>query len=223
MIDTNKTYQTNSCGTLKIIRYKNSTNVLVEFCVTGFRTTVAADRITRGTVKDYLHPTVYGKGYVGEGLYLPSINRNHTKQYSTWKGMLGRCYSEKKLIERPTYQGCSVSDEWLNFQVFAKWFDENYIEGFELDKDCIFKGNKVYNPQTCMFVSQLTNLQQAHSKHFIFLRPNKEIVKIYNLAEFCRNNDLTNGLMTLVHRGEAAHHKQWTKYYPKQEGNKCLP
>ena len=47
--------------------------------------------------------------------------------------------------------------EWHNFQVFAKWFDENYKEGFVLDKDILLKGNKIYSPDTCVFVPREIN------------------------------------------------------------------
>lgn len=59
---------------------------------------------------------------------------------------------------KPTYEGCTVCDEWLYFSNFKKWFDENYIEGFQLDKDIIIRGNKVYSPQTCCFVPKEINI-----------------------------------------------------------------
>jgi hypothetical protein len=75
--------------------------------------------------------------------------------------MLQRCYSKKYQEKEPTYVGCTVCDEWLNFQNFAKWYDENYyeVEGekMQLDKDILTKGNKIYNPENCIFVSQRIN------------------------------------------------------------------
>lgn len=53
--------------------------------------------------------------------------------------MLERCYSDKLYKRYPTYRVCSVTEEWYNFQNFAKWYDENYYEvddeKMELDKD----------------------------------------------------------------------------------------
>ena len=70
--------------------------------------------------------------------------------------MLGRCYNEYNLKRRPTYKGCEVCDEWLNFQNFAEWFDNNYYtidnEAVCLDKDILIKGNKTYSPEACVFV-----------------------------------------------------------------------
>lgn len=80
------------------------------------------------------------------------------KSYKTWDTMIRRCYSKYKQVENPTYIGCSVCEEWLTFSNFKRWFDENYIEGYELDKDILVKGNKVYSPETCCFVPKRLNL-----------------------------------------------------------------
>lgn len=75
----------------------------------------------------------------------------------TWMMMLKRCYRKKDLKKEPTYIGCSVCEEWLTFSNFAKWYEENYVEGYELDKDLIKKGNKVYSPETCCFIPHKIN------------------------------------------------------------------
>ena len=79
------------------------------------------------------------------------------KCYVLWKDMLSRCYNPQMLKRFPTYIGCCVCQEWLLFSNFKKWFDENYKEGYDLDKDIIVKGNKVYSPQTCAFVPHKLN------------------------------------------------------------------
>lgn len=71
--------------------------------------------------------------------------------------MLSRCYSAGKSQKWPSYDGCSVCDEWLIFSNFRKWFDENYVEGYALDKDIITKGNRMYSPETCCFVPARIN------------------------------------------------------------------
>lgn len=43
-------------------------------------------------------------------------------------------------------------DEWLSFSVFAKWFKIAYVEGYHLDKDLLFKCNKIYSPDTTIFI-----------------------------------------------------------------------
>lgn len=77
--------------------------------------------------------------------------------YRAWVDMLGRCYSAKYQECRPTYAGCSVSDEWLTFSNFKDWMEKQKWEGMQLDKDLLFEGNKIYRPETCVFVTQMVN------------------------------------------------------------------
>ena len=111
--------------------------------------------------RDPYAPTVFGVGYHGVGIYAPSNNGVHTQASRMWKGMLNRCYNIKYLEKKPTYKGCEVCPEWHNFQNFAKWHEDNYyeIEGQEmhLDKDILTKGNRIYSPETCVFVPEAIN------------------------------------------------------------------
>lgn len=77
--------------------------------------------------------------------------------YQTWKAMLERCYSAKYQERKPTYIGCTVSDEWLTFSNFRKWMEKQDWEGKQLDKDLLFEGNKVYSAEACVFLTQTTN------------------------------------------------------------------
>lgn len=64
---------------------------------------------------------------------------------------------------QPTYVGVKVCDEWLDYQNFADWFDEQvrsgaYKSGWHLDKDVLSpKGGKVYSPDTCIFLPKDLN------------------------------------------------------------------
>ena len=78
--------------------------------------------------------------------------------HRTWKSMIERCYSIKFQDKNPTYEGCSVSEEWLTFSVFKNWMETQDWEDNQLDKDLLFEGNKVYSPETCVFVSGMVNL-----------------------------------------------------------------
>lgn len=80
------------------------------------------------------------------------------KSYEAWKGMLRRCYSESYQIKNPTYKNCAVSSEWLIYSNFKKFYDNNYKEECQLDKDILIRGNKIYSEQTCRFVPQYINL-----------------------------------------------------------------
>ena len=71
--------------------------------------------------------------------------------------MIGRCYSVKIQEHQPTYKGCTVSEDWLVFTNFRDWMMAQDWEGNQLDKDILFEGNKVYSPDTCVFVTQTVN------------------------------------------------------------------
>ena len=88
-----------------------------------------------------------------------------TPVYLTWKSMLARCYSEYTRKGNPAYEGCSVCEEWKYLSKFKEWFDQNHIDGYQLDKDILFPGNKVYSPETCCFVPQEINkLFKGHAR-----------------------------------------------------------
>ena len=86
-----------------------------------------------------------------------SISGRDIPSYTHWHSMLGRCYDPKCQAKYPTYIGCTVCQEWLLFSNFKKFYDENYKEGFVLDKDILKIGNKVYSPETCRFVPVYLN------------------------------------------------------------------
>lgn len=78
------------------------------------------------------------------------------KSYSKWRAMIARCTSETIKEKNLTYKDCEVCNEWLDYPNFQKWYEENYYEvedeQMHLDKDILIKGNKIYSPETCIFV-----------------------------------------------------------------------
>ena len=84
----------------------------------------------------------------------------------TWENLLLRCYGESEQKRHPTYAGCSVCEDWMTFSNFEKWFNENYRDGYELEKDIIIKGNKLYSPETACFVPRRINVLLTNRKRF---------------------------------------------------------
>lgn len=80
---------------------------------------------------------------------------------SRWHNMKNRCYQNAYHKNNPAYIGYDVCEEWLNFDSFKEWHIDNYykIDGcqMDLDKDILIKGNKLYSPDTCMFVPHEVN------------------------------------------------------------------
>lgn len=77
--------------------------------------------------------------------------------YSTWKSIIARCYSDRVLKKHPTYDGCSVSDEWIYFSNFYLWWKISNIPGWEIDKDLLKVGNKVYSSDNCIYIPKWLN------------------------------------------------------------------
>lgn len=78
---------------------------------------------------------------------------NMPKLKSVWLGMMNRCYSGKN----KSYAAVTVCEEWHNFITFAKWYIENNIDGWCLDKDLFSSSDKRYSPSTCCFIPRIIN------------------------------------------------------------------
>mgnify|MGYP002672898694 CR=1 FL=1 len=145
-----------------IVEYRNRIDIDVYFPEYNWTFKKAKyGNFKRGTITCPYEKRVYGEGYIGEGDYTAWKNGKITKCYNTWHHMLRRCYDEKYHERQPTYIGCKVSERFLNFQNFGDWDNDNYykVEGeiMCLDKDILVKHNKIYSPETCIYVPQTIN------------------------------------------------------------------
>lgn len=155
-----KTNYNNNGSKMTIVEYYNSNNIIVQF-ENGFKTKCTYGQFKSGYIKSPYDKTVYGVGYLGE--YNKEYNPlSSNVYYKKWHGMLQRCYSEAYQKGMQTYIGCSVIEEWHSFDNFTKWMTNNYYtidnELMCLDKDILNKGNRVYSPNSCIFVPERINL-----------------------------------------------------------------
>ena len=149
------------CGELAfIVEYVSSRDITVQFKKTGELVKTEYGAFVKGNVKSHFTPSVYGIGITGLESTVDE-NGELLSSYVCWKSMLQRCYSAKYQKKQPTYIDCRVCDDWLYYPNFKKWYNENYYEinnkTSQLDKDVLIKGNKVYSPETCIFVPQFIN------------------------------------------------------------------
>lgn len=122
--------------------------------------------LIRNNIRSAYAPIVNNIGYLGEGEY-----SRKDMAYRYWEGIIDRCYSPKDSETERLYGDCRVCDEWLNYQVFAKWFHEHYFEGASIDKDLLATGDKCYSPETCCMLpnhinSFLTNYQYNNTSGY---------------------------------------------------------
>lgn len=104
---------------------------------------------------------VYGVG-INDATYKVNTvvggKRVRCKFYTQWKNMMARCYGKSTHKRQPTYIQCSVHPEWHSFTRFRLWMSKQDWEGKHLDKDILFEDNKIYGPDTCVFVSIEVNM-----------------------------------------------------------------
>lgn len=154
----------NNKGTkMKIIVYRRRDDIDVQFLdENGY---IATHKtyfgFKLGQIKNPYDKTIYNIGCIGVGdhqIWDNDIKRN-SPVYDIWSAMIERCYVNKK--KYPAYCGIvTICDEWLIFQNFAKWYDENKYEcegRLHVDKDILHPGNKVYSPENCILLPQRIN------------------------------------------------------------------
>lgn len=155
----NKNDRTGEIRTMKngmkctIIRYGTKRDIDVQFEDSYTSYNVEYGNFKKGTIKNPYVTKVYGVGI---------LDKEADKEiYRRWMGMLKRCYSKNELKKCPTYVECSICEKWLLYSNFEKWYKKNYYEIeneiMELDKDILIKGNKIYSPETCLFVPHRIN------------------------------------------------------------------
>ena len=159
-----KVCKSKSSGDFKILKYNDSKNVEIQFINTGCETRAQLGNIRNGEVKDPYLPSVYGVGIAGTKYPSAIVGRN-TKEYALWNNMLKRCYSDKSKKKHPTYEGCEVSENFKYYEYFYEWCHKQIGFGadgngnsFQLDKDLLVKGNKVYSEDSCVFLPNEINL-----------------------------------------------------------------
>lgn len=143
-----------------IVEYVDARNITVQFKTTNELVKTDYGTFVKGNVKSHFTPSVFGVGIKGTE---PTVDENGEllNSYKCWSSMLNRCYSAKFQEKHPTYIDCRVCEEWLYYPNFKKWYEANYYDinskKSQLDKDILIKGNKMYSPDTCVFVPNFIN------------------------------------------------------------------
>ena len=214
-------------GDFKIVKYNDAYNVDVQFLNTGFETSVQLGSIKSGKVKDRYLPSVYGVGVLGTK-YPITINGVKTKEYKLWQSMLERCYSDSAYNkQRPTYIDCEVSDNFKSYEYFYEWC-HNQVgfsnKDWQLDKDLLIKGNKVYSETTCVFLPQevnslLVKRTASRGEHLIGVCWHKRDMAF--MARVSRNKGKQEHLGTFNTEIEAFNaYKQAKEDFVKEQANK---
>ena len=151
---------------MKISKYNSAGDIYVEFQDNYKSVIHAAYReFKNGKIKNPYYPDVYNVGVIGLK-YKAFENSKDVREYKIWHSILQRCYDTKTQTRQPTYAGCFVSERWKFYENFYEWVHEqnNYEKWnkneirWSLDKDIIFKGNKMYSSDTCCLIPEYVNV-----------------------------------------------------------------
>ena len=193
-------FVTNEGYNIQIIDYVDTKNVLIKFVDRPeIQIWSTMQNIKNGQVKNPLHKSVYNIGYYGIGNYTARKNGIKTEEYIKWFSMFVRCYDDKYQLRQPTYIGCSVSDDFCNFQNFAEWYSHYKYKckyPLEIDKDLLYEGNKIYSPKTCCLLPKEINSTLNSKRHdldtmkYLYEKYKMDVpyyirTELYNLTKEC--------------------------------------
>lgn len=106
--------------------------------------------------------------------------------YRAWSGMIYRGYSEILKARRPTYEKCSVKEDWRVFSKFLGWSLDNYVAGWEVDKDILLVGNKEYSESACcyvpIYINTLLKQKQRRGNSVLGVWKQKERISPYKVV-----------------------------------------
>lgn len=172
MVNVGEVYENNVGLKFVVIEYNGCNDVKVKFVDSSYTTFSTTSNIRSGSVKDKMSPSVYGVGVVGVNSI--STNQKPHQEYVFWNSMLQRCYDLSYKLKRPTYIGCTSSNNFKYYPYFKDWCNKQVgfgNKGWCLDKDILVKGNKLYSEDTCCFVPREINSLFALSGNTRGLNP----------------------------------------------------
>ena len=197
----------------------------IRFIETGTEKIVEKRNLKKGAIKDEFSKTIYGVACKGV-----SSSRNplfNKITFKRWYSMIERCYNHSS-IEYKSYGGkeIKVCERWLCFDNYIKdikdiegYDEQKYMSGeIQLDKDIKFKGNHIYSPDTCIFVSRHINgmNQPSKKKSFIAISPNGIEYEFDNQNECARQFNLTPRTIGKVLAKQLKTHKDWRFIYKSE-------
>lgn len=152
-----------------ITHYEDAHNVEITW-FSGEKEWVESAHAHKGTTKYLNKRGTFGVGYLGYGRFIPGekriphgCERMPHNLWRAWVRMLERCVGDR--VKNPSYEGCTFDESWVNCQSFIEWgilqkgHDRLESNGktWQLDKDILVNGNRVYSPETCVFVPNEIN------------------------------------------------------------------
>lgn len=94
---------------------------------------------------------------------LRTHGQTNSSLHKKWRSMLSRCRDSKD--KNYGAKGIRVCDDWLDFENFRKWAEENgYEEGLTIDR---VDNSKGYCPENCRWADRKTQNNNTSRNHLI--------------------------------------------------------
>lgn len=152
----------NNCGNkMEIIRFTKNSDMDVKFYhkingeeITYIRKNTSYTAFESGQLKSPYDITIRSFGYIGEGDYSRSIKDSETgkiiltQEFTVYEKMLINCEKDKS----------RVSKLWINFQEFARWYNENKYECND-SLNLARLSKSIVSPSTCILIPHSLYLQ----------------------------------------------------------------
>ena len=158
---------------MKIVEYNNCDDIIIQFeDEYKYRLHTRYWCFKNGQCKNPFFASVFGHGYLGtdKNGNVPKAKEFKggksvaTWEYLKWKSMLRRCFDNKLKAENPTYKDVTCCKRWLcfanfleDFEILKQEYNWSKDEKLTLDKDILYKNNKIYSLENCVLVPDWIN------------------------------------------------------------------
>lgn len=147
-------WSTRDGSSLEVIELLKNQNVKIRFIApVEYEDIVQYGNILSGSISNKFKPSVCDRGFLGE--YPVDVK---SKLYTSWSGMLKRVYNSVTEVAKLNYGNCEVDEKWFYIGNYADWFNKQIVQDkWQLDKDLLVPGNKIYCEQCCVFLPKEIN------------------------------------------------------------------
>lgn len=172
---------------------------------------------------------ICGIGF-NNGEYPCNNGKYNAIEYEHWRGMLRRC-QEIWWVKHPAYNETSCSENFKHYSFFYEWCHKQIGFGnkdnkgklWQLDKDLLVGGSKVYSEDTCIFLPQEINKlivknKPTRGEYPIGVHWDKKLKKFISQCNGVSENSKHLGCFDTQHEAFEAY-KTFKESYIKRKAN----
>ena len=191
MLDLSKRYTSNNYGAFKITNYVNAKEVYIEFIASKIRAKTTAGHIRSGKV-------MYNK------------YKDLSKIYSS------KNYGDFKVIKFVSTREIYI--EFVNTKTRKKTNAGNIKSGRVYDKNLSQYTKDIYKSEKKpLDLEDYADIEDNANESSIRMRsPGGELYEFWDLKQFCKEYNLSLGVMIAVSTGVVSEWNGWTKYIDKR-------